>query len=692
MFATSLVLTGCFGLVPHDMPWSTTPVAAAENSGLAVDAVRSAIGGDFFNAPQLASRSGDQAAIKLVELLYLKDQGKDASYSRIMAFLQSSPNWPLSETFLKNAEGALFHSPRDTDVVIAHFAARKPLTAEGMFALARARLQSGDKNGGRTMLQQAWLNTDFSLDVEKQALSEFGGQLSGQDHKNRMWRLVFAQQPNAAIRQSKRIGGAYPAAAVAAQYLIGGAAGAERKLAALPGSLRNAPALQYALARYYRRLERFGKARAVLANMPGNGVLDAEAVWTERRIIARRSVGPKLREHWNAAYAIASNHGLLSGTEAVEAEFLSGWIALRYKKDASLALKHFSKLKELAPTRTEKARAYYWTGRAELALQDRAAAKSAFAVASDFGTIFYGQLAREHVGLANTPATIDNTNVSNDALERVSGDEVVRAFRLVQKTGNKDHLNQFLWSLAKRFKSKADMNAVASIVHDAGGLNMALRFAKAAGQAGVDIDGWGYPVRGLPNWKQIGKSVEKPLVFALSRQESEFNAQAGSSAGAQGLMQLMPGTARIIAKQNGMSFAVSKLKSDPAYNVKLGAAHLADLVAEYRGSYILTLVAYNAGPRRVTEWIAAYGDPRSAAIDPIDWVESIPFHETRQYVQKVLQNVHIYRSRLAPRTVTAMSKDLKRGGAQGLTVASTSTVEPTACGGSTISALVSACD
>jgi soluble lytic murein transglycosylase len=340
---------------------------------------------------------------------------------------------------------------------------------------------------------------------------------------------------------------------------------------------------------------------------------------------------------------------------------------------------HFEKLAALAPTRTEKARAHYWMGRALKAQGQDDAAAAEFKSASQHSTVFYGQLAREEVGLASAPQKINGGTPSDEALNRIGKDEVVRAFKYLRSAGAKPQLNLFLWSMASRFDSADDLNAVASLVHDAGGTPMALRFAKAAGKRGIDIDAWAYPLRGLPDWRQVGKPIEKSLVFALSRQESEFDTNAGSAAGAQGLMQLMPGTARLVAKQNRLPFAPGRLKSDPVYNVQLGSAHLSDLVAEYNGSYILTLVAYNAGPRRVREWIDDFGDPRSSKVDPIDWVESIPFQETRQYVQKVMQNVHIYRSRLAPKSVGPMSEDLRRGAPSKLTELLTGSVSPAAC-------------
>jgi soluble lytic murein transglycosylase len=241
------------------------------------------------------------------------------------------------------------------------------------------------------------------------------------------------------------------------------------------------------------------------------------------------------------------------------------------------------------------------------------------------------------------------------------------------------------------------MNAAADVVWGEGGPFLSVKLAKAAAQRNLDIDSWGYPIRALPDWKEIGPRIEKPLVFALSRQESEFNPTAGSRVGAQGLMQIMPGTAKLIARKYGLKYRDGMLTGDPAYNVKLGAAHLGDLVSDFGGSYVLTLVAYNAGPRRSREWVQEYGDLRSGEIDPVDWVESIPFHETRQYVQKVLQNLHVYRSRLAPKTVRPMTADLLRGAtSDSLSVATTSPAdakaEPAGCAGKSITQIIEACD
>ena len=658
------------------IPLSVSAMAGPSN--LAVEAVQRALANDFAAAGDLAQRSGDGAAIKLVELLYLKDHGAQAGYARIMAFLQAAPKWPLTETLMKRAEQALYENNQDAGTTLQHFSIKAPVTPFGMAAMARALYTTGDSEHGRKWLMAAWLNANTSAETESRIVQEFGNQISTSDYRKRMWRLVFAQESSSAVRIGKKLDGDYSRAASVAQMLHAGTSGADQKYAGLSSAMKNELAMRFALARFYRRQEKFDKARSILVAMPGDPtqIGDAEAVWGERRIIIRRSVGKNHASKWNAAYQMSRDHGIKSGESAIEGEFLAGWIALRYLQKPDIALDHFANLQKLAPTRTEKARAGYWLGRTYLAMGDKAKARNSFAKAANHSTVYYGQLARELIGLGNKPEEISGSQVSRAAAIRVQQDEVVQAMKIMAKAGTKNQINIFLWSLANRFDTEEEMNAVAAEVQNIAGTSWSLRLAKAASQRGIDIDTWSYPVRGLPSWSQVGKPIEKSMVFALSRQESEFDPNAGSSVGAQGLMQLMPGTAKLIARQYRLPYAVSKLKGDPSYNVKLGAAHLADLVEDFGGSYVMTLVGYNAGPRRAREWVEEFGDPRGGQVDAVDWVECIPFEETRQYVQKVMQNLHVYRSRLAPETVRAMSLDLKRGVPADLTVASTSSIAP----------------
>lgn len=668
--------------------------AAKQATSPAVHAIELALKGEFSDAGPLAQRSGDEAAVKLVELLYLRDHWDDAGYGRIMSFLNAAPKWPLADTLMKRAEQSLYKNREPADLILSHFAKRQPVSTEGRLALARANIASGNTQAARDLIQKVWNDPAVDAAFEKSVASEFGSLLSADDHKRRMWRMVYAQESNAAIRNSKRLGGDYQNAAKVAQDLLRNVAGADKKYDRLPAAMREQLGMKYAMVRYLRKLERYSKARAILATIPNEAaaVGDADAWWVERRIVARHSVGIHHKDSAKAAYQIAKNHGLDTGASAVEGEFLAGWIALRSLDDPQAALRHFTKLEDIAPTRTEKSRAQYWMGRTYSALGNKAKSRAAFEAAAEHSTIYYGQLAREQVGLGKVAKDIKGGQPSAAATASVDRDEVVRAFKLMVKANATSSLNMFVWSLASRFDSVDEMNAVAALAKQQGGTTMALRLAKAASVRNIDIDDWAYPTKALPSWKQMGKSVEASLVYGLSRQESEFDPRAGSKVGAQGLMQIMPGTAKLISKQYRMPYEPAKLMGDPAYNVKLGAAHLGDLIADYNGSYVLTLVAYNAGPRRVSEWVAEYGDPRSAKVDPIDWVESIPFQETRQYVQKVLQNTQVYRARLAPGTMRAMTADLRRGGPAAINVAANDSKGTERCAGGSIGALIASCD
>jgi soluble lytic murein transglycosylase len=694
----SLVVVSVLGVAVLPLMTAASPyaIASPEVSKLAVAAADAAFNGRFSEAGDLAQRSGDPAAIKLVELIYLRDHWKTAGYRRIMDFVDAAPGWPFSETFLKRAERSLFDNQAAAGSVLAHFATHAAMSAEGKLALARAELDRGDKPAARRLVSQVWIEETLDQTLEGKIRNEFGSLLTSEDYRLRMWRLIYKQETNAALRASKALSKDYQAAAAAAQALIRSVGGAEKKYGALSSTMRQQLGVQYALARYYRKLERDSKARAILASVPGDPdvIGDPEAWWVERRIIARRSLGTNSRDNWKLAYDMARKHGFTSGEYFGEGEFLAGWIALRFLNQPNTAIHHFSRLSEGADSRTDKARADYWLGRSYAAVGNMPKAKEAWRAAARTPTVYYGQLAREQLGLAREPMTIASGQPSAAASAKIDNDEVMRAFEIVAKTGRARELNTFLWAIANRFKSTDEMNAAASVAYDAGGPAVAVRLAKLAGRKGYDIDYWGYPVKAIPSWKQIGKPIERALVFALSRQESEFDPNAGSGAGARGLMQLMPGTAKLIARQYKVSYAPDKLTSDPSYNVKLGAAHLGDLIDEFGGSYVLTLAAYNAGPRRAKEWVQTYGDPRSGKVDPIDWVEMIPFTETRNYVQKVMQNVQVYRSRLAPDTMRAMSADLRRGAPGAIALADTAEPGTANCSvrASSIAELISGCD
>ena len=639
------------------------PEKATASSATAVKAVKTALGGNADAATRLALQSGDKAAEKLVEWVNVTENWTTVGYARVMAFIADNPDWPNIELMHRRAEALLLMGKAGPKQVLKHFSDRDPVSHEGRIALARALQAGGEAKRAARLIAEAWSDPLLSSGLQKTIRSEFRQVLERPVLESRVWRMIHAQRVAPAMEAAKQISKEHVAAAEAAAELIREQKSGLARYKKLPQALRNKQAMLYALARYYRRTGNTQAARDILLQAPSDHaeLIDPEAWWIERRIVVRESIGPKNKKHWPAAYKLAAAHGYASGPHHSEGEFLAGWIALRMLNDPKTALKHFSAIPDKAANRTERSRGHYWMGRAWLALGDRTKAEATFAAAASSPTLYYGQLAREALGLGKKPVPIAEGNPSQAVRSAVARDELMRAFQLLGDAGAKNHLYQFMGALAARFKTADEAAAAAALVDAEGGTFLSLRFAKAAGSEGADIDDWGYPRHALPDWKPRGHAVEKAVILGLARQESEFNPVAGSHAGARGLMQILPGTAKMIARQHKVTYSEKKLISDPAYNVMLGAAHLGDLIASYKGSYILTLVAYNAGPRRVGQWIDMYGDPRGE-VDPIDWVESVPFTETRQYIQKVMQNVQVYRARLDPANSLPMTADLVRGG------------------------------
>lgn len=678
-----------------DETFGRQPVARHAKD-LSSRAVELAGKGHYADAKNLADRSGDSTAVKLVEWLYLRDTGDKASYKRLAAFAAQNPDWPQTQDFTRDAERSLLNRRYPAEDVLSYFAQRKPETAEGMLAMARAKLVTGDRESAKDWAARGWRLTAADAGTESAVLAEFGSLLTTADHKARLWTKVMAQETNAAIRVAKRLPADYQQAAKIAQLLVRNHSGAKKSIGQLSAAMRAEPAMQYAVANFHRKADRNSEAAAALLKMPQDHdkIYLADQVWTERRLVARDLLSRRTKKSWPTAQKLAAGHGFSSGPNAVEGEFLAGWIALRYLNEPNMGLAHFKTLEKVATTRTDKARAKYWLGRTYTVLGQHESAASVFGEAARHSTVYYGQLAKDTLGLGGEPIPVSEIKSSAAARSNVAGDELIRSFRLLARAGRQGEMGLFVWPIAKRFKTDEEMSAAASIVWDNGGPSMAVRLAKAAGSYGVDIDHWGYPIRAMPDWKPMGPAVEKALIYGLTRQESEFNAQAGSYAGAKGLMQLMPGTAKLISKQYKIKYNPKLLTADPSYNARLGAAHLGDLVKDFKGSYILSLVAYNAGPGRSVEWIKRYGDPRAKGIDPIDWVESIPFTETRYYVQKVLQNTHVYRSRLAPASMQGMSADLLRGSGKKIDAKKFAQRAPDLCGTAapSMAALIAVCD
>ena len=374
---------------------------------------------------------------------------------------------------------------------------------------------------------------------------------------------------------------------------------------------------------------------------PDSADLAAPDVWWEfRRGEVRRAL---IQDHPRTAYAIAKAHGPLNGENLSEAEFMAGWIALRFVHDPLLAVHHFEASRVAGFSRTE-ARAAYWLGRAKLEVGASKEAQRYFAEAASRFYTYYGGLARQAVQRANVCEFRAPAAPSARAIEAFVNEDAFRGVMIAKQLDMEAVLNAYILDLARQLRDPGQMTLVLELAQRVTGPHVAVRAAKIALLRGFPAEAYAFPAL-LPKYSEAGNNakLEPALLNALTRQESEFYTGTISPVGARGLMQLMPQTARQVAASAKMKYELARLVSDPSYNVTLGSVFLAQLVSAYGGSYVLTLAAYNAGPGRVAEWIKEFGDPRDKDVDPVDWVERIPFTETRQYVQKILESVQLYR-------------------------------------------------
>ncbi|RWL43280.1 MAG: lytic transglycosylase domain-containing protein [Mesorhizobium sp.] len=550
------------------------------------------------------------------------------------------PGWPGTIALRKNSERALYRENPLPQMVVQAFGRSQPLTPEGVIILARSQVALGNQAAARAVLVPFWRTEKLEAKDENAIIKEFGTLIPATDHRYRMERMFYADRPASALRVAG-LAGAQPLADAWAAADKGDK-NAARLLKAVPAAQRSAGYF-FAEAEYLRKQQKFVDAATVVMKAPTDrdSLVDADAWWVERRVLSRELVD---QGDMKTAYRIVSMHAAESPANAAEAEFHAGWYALRGLNDPATAAGHFTRITELAQGPVLLSRAYYWLGRAA-EVGGPGSAKDYFTRAASYGTTFYGQLAGERVGLR----TLNIVYPKPSAADRQSfdGREAVSAIKRLQEAGYDRYAETLYRDLAGQLTSPGELALLAVLAEKQGNHFMALKVGKIAAQRGIDVGALSHPLGVIPDTANISGSG-KALAYAIARQESEFNVGAVSSAGARGLLQLMPGTAKQLAKKAGMIFSQARLTSDAGYNATLGSAFLGEQLDRFGGSYVLTFAGYNAGPNRAAQWVAKYGDPRGKDVDAVvDWIERIPYTETRSYVQRVMENYEVYKMRIS---------------------------------------------
>jgi soluble lytic murein transglycosylase len=644
-------------------PKATTPTVPYNGPASAADVarVKTAVGlarqGKTSQATDEQREISDPAARKLVEWAILRSDNNNADFPRYAAFIAANPNWPAAGALRRRAEVLLWAENVEPAKVRAFFAKEPPLTARGRFVLARALIAQGDRAGALGYIREAWRNDPFGSDLEDDAMEAFGNLITTADHKARMDMRLYAEDIEGAMRSAGRAGGNAPTIAKARAAVIKKASNAKALLDAVPAEAKQDVGYIFSSAQWLRRAERAGEAAALVLSIPrdSSATIDTDQWWIERRLIARKLLDDNDAK---TAYQVARNAAVPSRENyRVEHQFTAGWIALRFLNDPATAQTHFSKIAQGISNPISLARASYWLGRTAEAMGRQQEARTHYQAAAHYPTAYYGQIARAKLGMKDL--VLRSPPERHGTLQH----ELVRAIDLLYAVGERDLIAGMLADLGERAQQEA---AVLAAVGDVATRNRDARatllLGKGALGRGLPLDHYAFPVIGIPEYKTVGPAVDLPTVYAIARQESTFNQRTLSTAKAMGLMQVTPEAGRYVAKKFNIGFDAKKLMSDPVYNVQIGAAELGDLIVDYRGSFIMSFAGYNAGRGRVRDWVERFGDPRDPNVDPIDWVERIPFSETRNYVQRVLENLQVYRVRFGGGTKLLIEADLRRGG------------------------------
>lgn len=562
--------------------------------------------------------------------------------------------WPGQKRMRANTERALVKQSKPAALRVA-FSQSAPETDAGQLALARAHKQAGNKRAARQAIAPLWRGSTLSSKEERTILREFGSILTKADHRARVEYLLGKRRLKGAQRIAGKAGATrLVAARIAVERKSRDAA---KRLAAVPNSQKRDANYLISRAKYLRGKNQLQKAAKALLSVKKNGVLpEARANYAiEQRILASDLLEAKAVR---TAYKLAANNVAQKESRKIDGEFYAGWIALRKLGDAKTAQRHFVRMLKLATRPLSLSRGHYWMGRALAAQKATSAANTAFKKAAGYDTTYYGQLAATRLGAK----AISVSKASPTGAERKNFPryELVQAIAKLESAGHPRKARTIYRHLARHLDGAGELALLSARAEKRGDYQLALQVGKVGFIRGKRVDNLAWPVGAIPRSTKVG-GAGLALAYAIARQESTFQVDARSSANALGLLQLLPGTAKRTAQSIGISYSKSRLTRDAAYNARLGTAYLSQQLKRFNGSYVLTFAAYNAGPRRAAEWIERFGDPRGKSIEQVvDWVESIPFSETRNYVQRVMENYQVYKRRLSGSKLS-IERDLRRG-------------------------------
>lgn len=613
--------------------------AHAEASKTASVEAMTMMTGNNWNATRARVLSlNDPLLTKIYEWMLYREDYAGLPFDRVAHFIDANPHWPNQTSLLATAERNMGDNlPSQT--ILNWFARHKPVSGKGAIRLLIAARQMGQDQTAIVLLNTSWPDLDMTNDETRQIMAAVGSKITEKNHRLRLDKLLFASKYTLARQYATYLGHGFPQLIEARIALAEDKPNAATLVTLVPAALRSDTGLMFERLSWRRRHDENQGALDILNRAPDiRDAPNANEWWKERHIMIRRMIEEK---NFKAAYQLAARHGQKDKANKAEAEWLAGWLSLRFMNLPQTALTHFSAMYHEVATPISLSRGSYWAGRAAEALGQRAEADNWYRIAAGYNTTYYGQLAATRMKIPFSPAAIPIIVTPEDQI-KIQNSDLLKTAVIAHTAQLESVHSQLITALIATLKTQGEFMAAAETLDKAGDRTGSFRIAKAASWKNHNLGSYAFPSL---NSKMRNIKGDHALFHAIIRQESQFDPDARSPSGALGLMQLMPATAKETAGKIGTTHQTGWLTSRPDHNILLGSTYLNGLLNRFDNALPMAIAGYNAGPSRVNQWIEKFGDPRANELDWIDWVELIPVAETRNYVQRVSENYAIYRTR-----------------------------------------------
>ena len=578
----------------------------------------------------------------LVNWIYLKQKGNKATFNDYVKFIEDNPNYPRIGRLQYLAEHKINLNNNSSSKIIGWFETYPPVSGFGKIKLGEAYYKTGDFDKSSDLIKEGWITASLSSKDLRYLNKKYKKILNSNDHINRAKHLAWEYKYWDLKRILRYLPKDQRALYNARQILMSSSYGVDSAIAKVPEKLKSDVGLRYDRLKWRRRRGRTESSLEIINNAPSNkDELERANLWAKERLIIGRSLIYKKK--YQQSYDVVKNHQLDEGPEFAESEWMSGWIALTFLNKPNLALNHFMNFYKNVGYPISLARGAYWIGLTYEKLGKNKLSMDYYEKGSKYLTTYYGQLSYLKIYPTKTFSLKDNSSYSKDFEKEFNKNILVKHLILLKELNKIKYGKDIIKHLAEININKGSEILAAKLATELGRYDYAIQISKKASYEKRFYNKYNYPIINTPNVINGRGMPNQEIVLAITRQESEFDPKANSYAGAKGMMQLMTYTAKLVAKQMNVQYSKSRLTSDPEYNINLGTYYFNSLLNEYKEVYPFAIAAYNAGPKRVKQWRRGNGDPSKGNIDYVNWIELIRFEETRNYVQRVLENANVYR-------------------------------------------------